>query len=126
MNQETQNPQSQTKENRNSQGLFANPQVFISLKNETIVHFLTDGIRLEMPINLYKKILKIPFSSKEKVTSNQPAKTTTFGLVARPAIYLSQDGQFLIHRVLGLRISKHVNYYKKILGAEFNPKNQSA
>lgn len=124
MNQDNQNPQ--TKENRNSQGLFANPQVFISLKNETIIHFLTEGVRLEMPINFYKKILSIPYSSKENVVSNQLAKTTTFGLVARPAIYLSQDGQFLIHRVLGLRISKHVNYYKKILGAEFNPKNQTA
>jgi hypothetical protein len=79
-----------------------------------------------MPINLYKKILNIPYSSKEKVVSGQTTKSTTFGLVARPAIYLSQDGQFLIHRVLGLRISKHVNYYKKILGAEFNPKNQTA
>jgi hypothetical protein len=126
MNQETQNTQAQTKESRNPQGLFANPKVFISQKNETIIHFLIDEIRLEMPINLYKKILSIPYSSKEKVASNQPAKTTTFGLVARPAIYLSQDGQFLIHRVLGLRISKHVNYYKKILGAEFESKKQSA
>ncbi len=49
-----------------------------------------------------------------------------FGLVARPSIYLSKDGNYLIHRVLGTRISKHVNYYKVILGAEYTPKTQTA
>lgn len=80
-----------------------------------------------MPINLYKKILGIPFettvsSEKQESTSVK----TTFGLIVRPAIFLSQDKQYLIHQVLGIRVSKHINFYKQILGAEYTPKSKSA
>ena len=40
-------------------------------------------------------------------------------LVINPRIYLSKDGKYLIHSFLGIRISKPVNYYKRILNIEF-------
>jgi len=114
-----------TQEAQNVQGFIANPQVYLNEDRGTITHRLPDNMRIEMPINLYKKILGIPFEKKEVEKDQQEvaARRNIFGLVARPTIYLSKDGQYLIHRVLGLRVSKHVNYYKQILGAEFTPKS---
>ncbi len=110
------------------QGLIANPQVFLNEDKGTITHRLGDDLRVEMPINLYKKILGLPFEKKQTTESKaaQAPRQNTFGLVARPVIYLSKDGSHLIHHVLGIRISKHINYYKKILGAEYTPKVQTA
>lgn len=125
MTQQEQKPQAQ--ETQTVEGFIANPQVFMNKDSETITHRLNGEIRIEMPINLYKKILGLPFTKKEKSDSETSApKRNVYGLVARPAIYLTKDGQYLIHQVLGVRVSKHVNYYKKILGAEFIPKTQSA
>ena len=108
------------------QGFSANPQVYLNSDRGSITHRLGADLKIEMPINLYKKILGLPFTKKEKSGSdNSVSKRNIYGLVARPAIYLTKDGQYLIHRVLGVRVSKHVNYYKKILGADFIPKAKS-
>ena len=80
-----------------------------------------------MPVNLYKKILGLPFEKKAETQEQKElgTRSTALGLVARPVIYLTKDGEYLIHRVLGIRVSKHVNYYKRIFNAEFTPKTQA-
>lgn len=117
MNQQTQNPESS---NNQVQGFIANAKAYLNEERGTLTHVITDDIRIVMPINLYKKILGIPFTPKEKEES-AARPSNSFGLQARPAIYLSKDGRYLVHRVLGVRVSKHVNFYKKILGAEYTP-----
>ena len=116
------------KTTRIAQGLNANPQVYMNQDRGSITHRLGADLKIEMPINLYKKILGLPFEKKE-ASQNQEAtapRKVTYGLVARPVVFLSEDGNYLIHSVLGIRISKHVNYYKQILGAEYTPKTQTA
>ena len=113
---QTQAQSTQAQQAQNIQGFIANPQVFKDTKRGSLVHRLGDDLRIEMPINLYKKILGIPFEKKAAQPEAQPAtRRNVYGLVARPAIFLSKDGNYLIHRVLGIRVSKHVNYYKRIL-----------
>lgn len=109
-----------TNQNNKVQGFIANPQVYLNEERGTLTHRLGDDLRIEMPINLYKKVLGLPFEKKEtsEVSENSTRKTT-FGLIAKPSIFLSKDGKYLIHSVLGTRITKHVNYYKRIFGAEF-------
>ncbi|HEX7673540.1 MAG TPA: hypothetical protein VF412_05185 [Bdellovibrio sp.] len=116
--------ENQTQETSKVQGFIANTQVYLNKERETITHRLGDDLRIEMPVNLYKQILGIPFEKKtfSKEEAESTSRRNVFGLVARPAIYLSKDGQYLIHRVLGIRVSKHINYYKQILGAEYQPK----
>lgn len=109
-----------------TQGFSANPQVYLNSDRDSITHRLGADLKIEMPINLYKKILGLPFEKKELVQASETIRRNTYGLVARPAIFLSQDGNYLVHSVLGIRISKHVNYYKQILGAEYTPKNKTA
>lgn len=55
---------------------------------------------------------------KTKNQSNLVQNTN--GFILNPKVHLSKDGNYLIHSVLGIRISKHVNYYKKILSSEAN------
>ena len=71
---------------RISQGFNANPQVYLNQERESITHRLGSDLKIEMPINLYKKILGLPFEKKE-ASQNQEATATrkvTYGLVARP------------------------------------------
>jgi hypothetical protein len=100
----------------------------LNAEQGVLTHRLSNDIRIEMPINLYKKILGIPFEKKERVESSEQMQTRriVFGLIARPVIYLSKDGNYLIHSLLGIRVSKHVNYYKVILGALAVPKAKIA
>ncbi len=102
------------------QGFIANPQVYMNAERGTITHRLGAELRIEMPINLYKKILGLPFEKKAPMQMSEEAgvRRNVYGLVARPAIFLSKDGNYLIHSVLGIRVSKHVNYYKRILSSE--------
>ncbi len=113
---------------RITQGFSANPQVYLNSDRGSIMHRFGADLKIEMPINLYKKILGIPFEKKEKPESSnkKSSRRSSFGFVARPSIYLSRDGSYLIHCVVGIRVSKHINYYKKILGAEYTPKTQTA
>jgi len=104
----------QAQGNKQFQGFYANPQVYLNEERGTITHRLGNDLKIEMPVNLYKSILGLPFEKKER--SEEKASTrAVFGLVARPVVYLK--GDYLIHSVLGVRVSKHVNYYKKILSA---------
>ena len=109
----------------NVQGFIAEAKVYMNEERGTLTHRLPDNMRIEMPINLYKKILGISFEKKEEAQAPQEMSTraSALGLVARPVIYLSKDGQYLVHRVI--RVSKHVNYYKRIFKAEFTPKTQA-
>lgn len=111
MQQKAQNNQAQ--EAKQFQGFYANPQVYLNEERGTITHRLGSDLRIEMPVNLYKSILGLPFEKKE--AQEQTATRNVFGLIARPVIYLK--GDYLVHSVLGIRVSKHVNYYKKILSA---------
>lgn len=111
MQQKAQNNQAQ--ETKQFQGFYANPQVYLNEERGTITHRLGSDLRIEMPVNLYKSILGLPFEKKE--AQEQTATRNVFGLIARPVIYLK--GDYLVHSVLGIRVSKHVNYYKKILSA---------
>lgn len=109
-----------TNQNNKVQGFIANPQIYLNEERGTLTHRLGDELRIEMPINLYKKVLGLPFEKKETSdVSENSTRKVAFGLIARPSIFLSKDGKYLIHSVLGTRITKHVNYYKKIFGAEF-------
>lgn len=108
------------------QGFGANPQVYLNSDRGSITHRLGADLKIEMPINLYKKILGLPFEKKASVQSSETTRPNIYGLVARPVIFLSQDGNYLVHSVLGIRISKHVNYYKQILGVEYTPKTKTA
>lgn len=104
-----------TNQNTKVQGFIANPQVYLNEERGTLTHRLGDDLKIEMPINLYKKVLGLPFEKKEaSKPSENSTRKVTFGLIARPSIYLSKDGKYLIHSVLGTRITKHVNYYKTI------------
>jgi hypothetical protein len=112
---ETKNKQSDT--TRNTQGFIAEPKIYLNQERQTLTHRLGADIRIEMPVNLYKSILGMPFEKKEK-PAGEGGETnfrTIYGLIARPAIYLSKDKNYLIHQVLGTRVVKHVNYYKRIL-----------
>lgn len=114
------------KTTRIAQGFNANPQVYLNQDRESITHRLSADLKIEMPVNLYKKILGLPFEKKEASQNQEAPRKVTYGLVARPVLFLSEDGNYLIHSVLGIRISKHVNYYKQILGATYTPKTQTA
>ena len=116
MNQQTQNQEAAAQ----AQGFIANAKAYLNEERGTLTHVVSDEVRIVMPVNLYKKILGIPFTKAEKSEGPKQA-AKTFGLQARPAIFLSKDGRYLTHQVLGVRITKHVNFYKKILGAEFTP-----
>ena len=118
---------SQVQKARNIQGFIADAKVYLNEERGTLVHRLPDNMKIEMPINLYKRILNLPFEKKEKTQDqkNSGTRTNIFGLVARPAIYLTKDGQYLIHRVLGILISKPTNYYKVILSSKSETLAQS-
>ena len=51
-----QDQQTEAQKTQTVQGFIANPQVFLNEERETITHRLGDDLRIEMPINLYKKI----------------------------------------------------------------------
>lgn len=123
-----QDQQTQVQKTKNVEGFIANPQIFLNEDRGTITHRLSNDVRIEMPINLYKKILGIPFEKKEPALLSEGIGTrrSVFGLIARPVIYLSKDGNYLIHSLLGIRVSKHINYYKQILGFEYTPTAQNA
>jgi hypothetical protein len=121
----TENKNQQTQGSQPAQGFISNPQVYLNEERGTLTHVLTDGMRITMPINLYKQILGLEFTKKVK-EEGQARTQASYGLFARPSIYVSKDGKYLVHRVLGIRVSKHINFYKKILGAEFTSKSLEA
>ena len=112
---------------KQNQGFFANPQVYLNAERGTLTHRIGNDLRITMPINLYKSILGMPFEKKARVESSEDKSAPlVYGLVARPSIFLSKDGNYLIHRVLDTRISKHINYYKRILSSIDDAETQTA
>ncbi|MBX3041646.1 MAG: hypothetical protein KF789_13150 [Bdellovibrionaceae bacterium] len=113
MKNQNENQQAEVKQ---AQGFITNPQVYISAETGVLTHRIGNDFKIDMPINLYKSILGLPFEKKDPVESisEKTQRRIVYGLVARPSIYLSKDKKYLIHRVLDTRISKHVNYYKRI------------
>ena len=58
----------------------------------------------------------------EQNNNTQGFQGNNQGFIAQPRVFLSRDGEYLIHIVPGGVIRKHINFYKKILGQEFTPK----
>ena len=55
--------------------------------------------------------------------TNQDQGTKIQGFYAEPRVFLSKDGQYVIHVLPGnMMVRKHVNFYLKVLGIEFTPK----
>lgn len=65
------------------QGFISNPQVYLNAEQGVLTHRLSNDIRIEMPINLYKKILGIPYEKKERVESSEEMRNrrNVFGLI---------------------------------------------
>ncbi|MFN8846587.1 MAG: hypothetical protein ACK5V3_00505 [Bdellovibrionales bacterium] len=118
--------QTKTSETVQAQGFIADAKVYMNQDRGTLTHLLGNEMRIEMPINLYKKILGLPFEKAVRSKTEERNNRSSFGLVATPSIFLSKDGQYLVHRVLGIRVSKHINYYKQIFGVEYTPKARPA
>lgn len=105
------------------QGFNAEPYVTLSRDKETLIHYLPGQMKIEMPTNFYKSILGIAFTPKAKVNVQPDQRPRPYGFIARPQVYL--NGEYLVHRVLGVRISKHINFYKKVLEVDFVSKAQN-
>lgn len=97
-------------------------QVFMSKDAESLIHLLPGDGKIQLPVNFYKAIFGAEYTPKAKVKNSE--RPNVYGFIARPNVYLSRDGEYLIHRVPGFKVARHVNYYKKILGLEFSPKSQ--
>jgi hypothetical protein len=97
-------------------------QVFLSNDEESVIHLLPGDGKIQLPVNFYKAIFGIAYTPKPKMKNTE--RPNVYGFIARPNVYLSRDCEYLIHRVPGFKVSRHVNYYKKILGLEFSPKSQ--
>ena len=70
------------------------------------------------PLNLNSKESYMETETKQIQKNNQGQ-----GFFAEPRIFLTKDGEYLIHVLPGnMIVRKHVNFYKKILGMEFVPK----
>lgn len=102
-------------QNKNQSSFNANVQVYLNEEKGNLTHVLMGDVRIVMPVNLYKQILGLTFEKKAQEEKERPQRSVKYGLIARPRVFLSQDGNYLIHSVLGIRISKHVNYYKTVL-----------
>lgn len=57
---------------------------------------------------------QIENKSQENLVNSSP-------IVNNPKVFLSRDGNYLVHDIAGMRILKHVNFYKKVLGVAFTP-----
>lgn len=58
-----------------------------------------------------------------ETNENQNQTSQVQGFMAEPKVYLSKDGEYLVHLLPGnMVVRKHVNFYKKVLGVEFAPK----
>ena len=122
---ETKNSNKQEVNTQQAQGFITDVKVYLNEESGTLAHLAGD-LRIEMPINFYKSIMKLPFQKKEISEKTTSEKRISYGAFARPNVYLSKDKQYLIHRVFGAKISKHINYYKKILESQSSAEAQPA
>jgi hypothetical protein len=118
MNRKSQNNKNETQNYSPAQGLVTEVQAFLSQDGESIIH-LAHNMRIELPTNLYKSIFGAEFEAKKKEREMERKKGDfrQYGaLIRNVPVYFSKDGNYLIHRVFGVRICKHANYYRAILG----------
>lgn len=76
-------------------------------------HASVNGDSAEEPLNHNSEEKFMETNTKQ----NQNKQGQGFNTKSR--IFLSRDGQYMIHITV---VRKHVNYYKKVLGADFVPK----
>lgn len=118
MNRKSQNQENETKNFSPAQGLVTEVHAFLSQDGESIVH-LAHNIRIELPVNFYKSVFGVEFETKKKEIEVDRKKNDfrQYGaLIRNVPVYFSKDGNYLIHRIFGVRICKHANYYRAILG----------
>lgn len=122
---ETKSNKQETSSQQQAQGFISDVKVYLNKDSDTIAH-LAGELRIEMPVNFYKSILNLPFQKKEITEKTSSEKRIAYGAFTRPNVYLSKDKQYLIHRVFGAKISKHINYYKKIIESQSSLEAQPA
>ena len=115
---------------RNESGGFtANPRIFLTRDGKRLIHLLPGNMRFDFEVNAYMRLLgaetsvEAPSDEKDRLARGRAA-----GYQATSDVFLSADGQYLVHRAPGVVITKHVNLYKQILGIPYTPKartNQS-
>jgi hypothetical protein len=99
-------------------------EAFLTKDGEAIVHLLPGDGTITMRANFYKSIFGAAYTTKAKSDQTRPPRR--YGFNARPKVYISQDGEYLIHQVPGFRVARHVNFYKSLLGIEFTSKSQTS
>ncbi len=114
-----------TNNSNQAYGFISNVKVFKDEDRKTLIHYISDAAGIELPISAYKRLLGIIDQAAEPSAEESAQQSLHLGLIAQPSLYLTKDG-YVVHRFLGIRISKHENYYKKILGIQFAKKAQTA
>lgn len=61
--------QNQAQVNNQNQGFFAEPRISLSKDGQYLLHFLPGNMIVRKHINLYKKILGIPYEPKTAVAA---------------------------------------------------------
>lgn len=107
------------KTNNSNQEVIENVKVYFDKEEDTINHVLPGGVYCRMPANYYRQVFSAD-KLKREFDENTKLRPT-YGLIAKPKVYVSENERFLTHSVLGLRWIKSVNYYKKILEIPFEP-----
>ncbi len=70
---ETNKKENQMQDGNQNQGFFAQPRIALSKDGEYLLHFLPGNMIVRKHINLYKKILGIPFASRSAAPSAESA-----------------------------------------------------
>jgi hypothetical protein len=103
-------------------GFVGDAEVFKTRGGESLIHKVPGNMRIELHVNLYKKILGMEFTPKEPTPRDPDVlRSKVYGFIAQPEVFLTRDKKYLIHKVLGARIVKSISLYKKILGASSEP-----
>ncbi|MBK7961802.1 MAG: hypothetical protein IPK04_11765 [Bdellovibrionales bacterium] len=84
--------QTKTSETVQAQGFIADAKVYMNQDRGTLTHLFGNDMRIEMPINLYKKILGLPFEKAVRNKTEERNNRASFGLVATPSIFSLKMG----------------------------------
>ena len=64
---------------------------------------------------------------QNKTTTETQNANQSQGFYAQPRVFLTKDGEYLVHLLPGnMVVKKHVNFYKAILTVPFTPKARRA
>ena len=107
-------------------GFIADVSVSKNEERGTLIHYIYEDARLELPIATYKRLLGVIQEDEISSATELSQQPLHLGLIVQPSVYLSKDEQYIVHRFLGMRISKHTNCYRKILGIPLTKKAQTA